>query len=88
MTPEDKYDLKEVITGFGTGIIILGTIYGLIFFLSNLTNNSIESNTETDNNSKQSYAVVVGKYKECDIVRWNQNSMAEYKYFLYCEKNK
>jgi len=31
---------------------------------------------------------VVGKYKECDIIRWTQHNLAEYKYFLYCEKNK
>ena len=33
-------------------------------------------------------ATVVGKYKECDIVRWTNNQLAEYKYFLYCENNK
>jgi len=31
---------------------------------------------------------VVGKYKECDIIRWTQHNLAEYKYFMYCEKNK
>ena len=33
-------------------------------------------------------ADVVGTYKECDVVRWTNNQLAEYKYFLYCEKNK
>jgi len=33
-------------------------------------------------------ATVVAKYKECDIVRWTNNQLAEYKYFLYCENNK
>ncbi|CAR63375.1 hypothetical protein SRSM4_178 [Synechococcus phage S-RSM4] len=33
-------------------------------------------------------ADVVGTYKECDIIRWTNNQLAEYKYFLYCEKNK
>jgi len=33
-------------------------------------------------------ADVVGKYKECDIVRYAPHQVAEYKYFLYCEKNK
>jgi hypothetical protein len=31
---------------------------------------------------------VVDKYKECDIVRYAPHQVAEYKYFLYCEKNK
>jgi hypothetical protein len=31
---------------------------------------------------------VVDKYKECDVVRYTPHQVAEYKYFLYCEKNK
>ena len=31
---------------------------------------------------------VVDKYKECDITRYAPHQVAEYKYFLYCEKNK
>ena len=29
---------------------------------------------------------VVGQYKDCDIVRWTQHQLAEYKYFMYCNK--
>jgi len=31
---------------------------------------------------------VVDNYKGCDIVRYAPHQVAEYKYFLYCEKNK
>ena len=31
---------------------------------------------------------VVDKYKECDVVRYAPQQVAEYKYFLYCENNK
>jgi hypothetical protein len=31
---------------------------------------------------------VVDTYKGCDVVRWTKSNLAEYKYFLYCEKNK
>jgi len=31
---------------------------------------------------------VVDTYKGCDIVRYAPHQVAEYKYFLYCEKNK
>jgi hypothetical protein len=31
---------------------------------------------------------VVDRYKECDVVRYTPHQVAEYKYFLYCEKNK
>ena len=33
-------------------------------------------------------AEVFDTYKGSDIVRWSTSKMAEYKYFLYCEKNK
>ena len=31
---------------------------------------------------------VVDTYKGCDIVRYAPHQVAEYKYFLHCEKNK
>jgi len=31
-------------------------------------------------------AEVVDTYKECDIIRWSDNGLSEYKYFLYCPK--
>jgi len=31
---------------------------------------------------------VVGTYKECDIVKWANHQLADYKYFLYCGENK
>jgi hypothetical protein len=29
---------------------------------------------------------VVDNYKGCDVVRWTNNQLAEYKYFLHCDK--
>jgi len=29
---------------------------------------------------------VVDTYKGCDVVRWTQSNLAEYKYFLDCRK--
>jgi hypothetical protein len=31
---------------------------------------------------------VVDKYKGCDVVRWEQKGLAEYKYFLHCSGNR
>ena len=31
-------------------------------------------------------ARVVDTYKGCDLVEWSQSNLAEYKYFLHCEK--
>ena len=30
---------------------------------------------------------VVGEYKGCEIVQWQYSSLAEYKYFLYCNND-
>jgi len=29
---------------------------------------------------------VVDTYKECEVVQWNKPTLAEYKYFIYCNK--
>jgi len=81
MTQDDKQFLKEFLRGFGGASIVF---IGLCLVLSYIVWAS-GSNTETD---KSQSTEVVGTYKECDIIRWNQHGLAEYKYFLYCEKNK
>ena len=45
----------------------------------------VGSNSESINDASFE---VVDKYKECDVVRYAPHQVAEYKYFLYCEKNK
>ena len=44
----------------------------------------VGDNTPIDESSFE----VVDKYKECDVVRYAPHQVAEYKYFLYCEKNR
>jgi hypothetical protein len=41
-----------------------------------------------DTSINESSFEVVDTYKGCDIVRYAPHQVAEYKYFLYCEKNK
>ena len=80
MTQEDKYALREFITGAGVvagAVVILVTVMIALSFYTTDKSNPTSSNAE-----------VVGKYKECDIIQWTQHNLAEYKYFLYCEKNK
>jgi hypothetical protein len=48
----------------------------------------ISFSTDGDKPLNSSLFEVVDKYKECDIVRYAPHQAAEYKYFLYCEKNK
>ena len=75
LTEDDKEAMKEFFNGV---ILTLGVVGGAIIAIVMLSRNDVpipEQSTE-----------VVGKYKECDIIRWNAHQLAEYKYFLYCEK--
>ena len=79
MTPEDKYALKELLRGFGvfagaSAVFILILIV-LAYFASG--GKPLEPSFE-----------VVDEYKGCDVVKYAPHQAAEYKYFLYCEKNK
>ena len=79
MTEDDKFALKEFLTGAG---VVVGVIVAFMLLMLVIANRS------TDVSNSTSSGEVVGKYKECDIIRWTQHDLAEYKYFLYCEKNK
>ena len=77
MTEDDKSFLKEFLRGAGT----IGIIVGLFILFIALT---IKQNPPVESQSTK----VIGTYKECDIIQWHYGPLAEYKYFLYCEKNK
>jgi hypothetical protein len=79
MTPEDKYALKELLRGFG---VFAGASAVFIFILLVL------SYFASSGKPLKSSFEVVDTYKGCDIVRYAPHQVAEYKYFLYCEKNK
>jgi hypothetical protein len=83
MNTEDKYALKEFLTGVSNVVLIL-FIFITLLFLLNFFGNWATSLFISNEPSTE----VVGKYKECDIVRWSSNNLAEYKYFLYCGENK
>ena len=77
MTQEDKAALIEFLRGGAVVGIIVGIIFIGLAMLSQSTVTDLKPSAE-----------VVDKYKECDIIRWTNHQFAEYKYFLYCEKNK
>jgi hypothetical protein len=77
MTEDDKYALKEFRNGVAVTLAIVGFAMLIIGGLS-------MNDTPIDQSSFE----VVDKYKECDVVRYTPHQVAEYKYFLYCEKNK
>jgi len=80
MTEEDKYALKEFVRGAGVfaacAVILITILIALAHFASG------------DKPINSASFEVVDKYKECDVVRYAPHQVAEYKYFLYCEKNK
>jgi hypothetical protein len=80
MTPEDKYALKEFLRGAGVfagaSAVFIVILIVLAYFAS--------GNKPINEPSFE----VVDQYKECDVVRYAPHQVAEYKYFLYCEKNK
>jgi len=79
MTEDDKYALKEFLQGAGVVIGSFVVIIVILFVIVNLTSTKPINEASFE---------VVDKYKECDVVRYAPHQVAEYKYFLYCEKNK
>jgi hypothetical protein len=79
MTEEDKYALKEFLRGAGVVVGVVGVLITILMVLAYST---------TGGKPLESSFEVVDKYKECDVVRYAPHQVAEYKYFLYCEKNK
>jgi hypothetical protein len=78
LNENDKYFLKEFLTSvFTTGSVFIVFIVILVVII----------NVSSGGKPLESSFEVVDKYKECDVVRY-AHQVAEYKYFLYCEKNK
>ena len=77
MTQDDKEFLKEFLRGAG----MIGIIVGVFILIIALT---IKQNPPVESPSTK----VVDTYEGCDIIQWHYGPLAEYKYFLYCEKNK
>jgi hypothetical protein len=69
--------LKEFLSGAAVTIGIT-VVFLVIIFASGII-------SVGDTGLKPS-AEVVDTYEGCDIVRWTNNGLSEYKYFLYCPK--
>jgi hypothetical protein len=80
MTEEDKYALKEFLRGVGVFVVASAAFIIILLVLAKVASGDKPINSASFE--------VVDKYKECDIVRYAPHQVAEYKYFLYCEKNK
>ena len=80
MTEEDKYALKEFLRGVGVFVAASAVFIIILIALAHFASGDKPINSASFE--------VVDNYKECDVVRYAPHQVAEYKYFLYCEKNK
>ena len=64
--------------------IIYGATIGVLSFL--LVFYMMRPNKPTEVLESKSNFEVIDTYKGCDVVRWNNNMLANYQYFLDCRK--
>ena len=69
------YYYRAVLLGVVLGMGFLSLFYVFISPVENAEALEHKSNFE-----------VVDTYKGCDVVQWHYSMLAEYKYFLICEK--
>ena len=77
MTEDDKHALREFVEGVGIIVFVVGVFIGGLIFIGSVQNPPVEEQSTK----------VVGEYKGCDIIQWHYGPLAEYKYFLHCEKS-
>jgi len=64
--------------------VLLGAVMGMSFLsLFYMVNVALDTKEPEPPKSKFE---VVDKYKNCDLLRWTDHQLAEYKYFLHCPK--
>jgi len=70
--------------------VLLGVVVGMSFLTLFYIVFAPYTSQEVQEVQKQSQPKgnfeVVDTYKECDVVRWQYSMLAEYKYFLHCDK--
>jgi hypothetical protein len=70
---------KEAFMEFARGAAVGLGIVGLFVLLT-----YIQNPKPSPQKGDPSRFQIVDKYKGCDVVRWEQKGLAEYKYFLDC----
>ncbi|WJZ47934.1 hypothetical protein [Synechococcus phage DSL-LC03] len=68
---------RAVLLGFVIGTSFL-TVFHLVYFTSDIKNTQPEK--------PKTNAEVVDTYRGCDIIRWTDHQLAQYKYFMDCSK--
>jgi hypothetical protein len=80
-----KAQLTALAATCGTAIACIGVVWLGFFSFFYMVQNATFTNNEKVPETPTSNFVVIGQYKGCDLVRWHDNMLADYRYFLYCE---
>ena len=76
---------KETLVMFARGVSFIMIVLAL--FLIFITFFGSFKNKE-DSHSNSNNFEIVDTYKGCSIIRWTNNQLAEYKYFLHCNNTR
>jgi hypothetical protein len=83
MMQTNKEAFQEFVKAFGFTSVVMVLFMLSMLFLINLGNQK-----PPQKGVESPRFEVVDKYKGCDVVRWEQAGLAEYKYFLHCSENR
>ncbi|WJZ48215.1 hypothetical protein [Synechococcus phage DSL-LC02] len=73
----DSFDyMRAVVLGVVLGMSSLSLIY--------MIGVALDTQPQPQSETPKSKFEVVDKYKNCDLLRWSDNQLADYKYILYC----
>jgi hypothetical protein len=72
---------RSILLGFIVGVVF---ITGFYVFTSDDEPQSV-TKPVAQQVDKHGTFTVVSEYKGCDLVQWQYNMLAEYKYFLHCK---
>jgi hypothetical protein len=68
--------------------VLLGVVIGMstltVFYIVFAPYNSQEVQEVQEQSNPKGNFTVIDTYKGCDLVQWQYNMLADYKYFLYC----
>ena len=66
--------------------VLLGAVMGISFLtLFHMVFISVDVK-EPEPETPKSNFTVIDKYKGCNVVQWHYGMLADYKYFLHCDK--
>jgi hypothetical protein len=66
--------------------VTFGAVIGMAFLsLFYMVNVALDTKDQAPPKPESNFEVV-DKYKGCDLVRWSDRQLSEYKYVLYCPK--